>query len=141
MIKLYDIVTVRHEDYTHYGEVLSRLTPEDTFMVRMVPGHPGTLKEVSASKLMEINRSIRWVHYAEVAGAGSFPIDMLRYDFAAPLNFDPETMELDRSFGHDKPVIARASASRMPDWTDGRWSSFLWGVRHVTTERLERPAR
>lgn len=141
--KLYSTVIVDRGDYHHYGEILSHPIPPgvgqgggDTYMVRMVPGHTGTLLELPADKLQHAQpgTKLRWVHYAEVDGNGSFPIDMLRYDFAAPLNFDPETLEIEPSFGFAGLVIAQASARREPRWTRARWSSFLWGLQELKSE-------
>jgi hypothetical protein len=131
-MKLYDIVIVRHPDYRHYGEILSLRIPDDTFMVRMVPGHPGTLCQIPAARLMPANK-IKWVHYAEVNGHGSFPIDMLRYDFAAPLNFSPETKKVNHSFGFDGMVVVTATCHRNPRWTTDRWASFNWSIRPIRT--------
>lgn len=132
--KLYEIVLVRRDGYRHYGEVLSRLTPNGTYMVRMVPGHPGTLVETSAAALETcLPSAVKWVHYATVAGSGSFPVDMLRYDMAAPLNFNPDTLEIYPIFGLDVRVVCQASNRRMPTWTPARWGSFLWSVREQKT--------
>jgi hypothetical protein len=145
-MKLYDIVWVRHDAYSHYGEIFSRVTPGDTYMVRMVPGHPGTLREISAKQLSPTTGRIRWVHYAQIAGPfrdgraprpGSFPIDMLRRDNCAPLNFNIETMEIDPTFGFDRMVVAKASDRRHALWTHERWQSFLWGVKELRSEELK----
>lgn len=137
--KLYAIVLVRHPGYHHFGEILSRVTPKGTYMVRMVPGHPGTLREMPGDKLMGTAARIKYVHYAQVIqGVGVFPIDMLRYDHCAPLNFDPETLKIDPLFGFEHPVVARASDRKDPDWTHERWGSFTWGVQHLSTDKLEK---
>lgn len=134
--KLYEIVLVQHPDYVHFGEVLSRTTPNNTYMVRMVPGHPNTLAEIAADKMLHTNGGLKYVHYAAVVGAGSFPVDMLRYDHCAPLNFDLETGKIDPDYGFDERVVARATARKDPQWTTARWSSFLWGIRPLHTEKL-----
>jgi hypothetical protein len=136
--KLYAIVLVRHPEYHHFGEILSRITPQGTYMVRMVPGHPGTLREIAGERLMGTTGRIKYVHYAKlVQGVGAFPIDMLRYDHCAPLNFDPETLQINPLMGFDTPVVARASDRKDPDWTHERWRSFTWDVEPMRTERLE----
>jgi hypothetical protein len=137
MFKLHEIVLVKHPGYQHFGEILSRPTPEDTYMVRMVPGDPGTLREVPSEQLAvrPEQHSVKYVHYAAVNGHGAFPVDMLRYDHCAPLNFDPETGEF-TSFGFDERIVARASGSRHPGWTTARWASFSWGLRELKTEKI-----
>lgn len=130
-MKLYDIVIVQRDGFRHFGEILSRITPKNTFMVRMVPGHSGTLIETPADKLCATDQRIRWIHYAQVDGRGSFPIDMLRYDFAAPLNFDPVTKEIDPSFGFTDLIVCQASGRGHPTWAQGRWNSFLWGLKEL----------
>lgn len=142
---LYSIVLVDRGDFRHYGQILSRPTPTDTYMVRMVPGHPGTLKEMPLARLQppQAGIKIRWVHYAMIDGRGSFPVDMLRYDYAAPVNFelieddDRLQVKIDPTFGSKDMIIARASHERLPRWTDARWNSFLWGVRTMHTEELK----
>lgn len=133
MIRLYDTVLVQHEDYQHFGEVFSRPTPTSTIMVRMVPGHPGTLKEMHICKVKESRERLRWVHYAEVYGPGYFPIDMLRRDNAAPVNFDPQTMHIDESFGFAFLCVAYASPLRKPHWNKLRWHSFGWSLKEAAT--------
>ena len=125
-MKLYDLVWVQHELYGHVGEILSLETPDKTFMVRMVPGEPGTLKEMDTSKLRALETRITAIQYVVVQGHGAFPIDMLRYENAAPYNFDPETLALDRSFGYDAYIVARAVQHRYKPWTRERWKSFGW---------------
>lgn len=143
--KPYSFVRVQQDGYSYIGEVLSFETPEHTLMVRRVPGHPGTLEEMPVSKLSHTDRRPKYVHYASVAGRGSFPVDMLRYEFAAPVNFllieneaGIQTM-IDHSFGIDELLVATATDTHhQRAWTPERWSSFLWGLREIKTERLER---
>lgn len=130
---LYDIVFVQRQDYAHFGEVISRRTPKDTYLVRMVPGHSGTLLELPATSLQLSTARVRWVHYAQVSGLGTFPIDMLRREHAAALNFDPETLEIVPNFGFGSLIIATASAHRKSAWNHLRWSSFNWQCRHMRT--------
>lgn len=131
MIKLYDIVRVTHEDYQHFGEVLSMRTPSETFMVRMIPGHSGTLVEIPVMQLFETDLRVRWVHYAQVQGSGSFPVDMLRRELAAPLEYVIGT----------KPtgpiVIGSASSLHKPAWNYMRWESFGWKCQHLRSLRFE----
>jgi hypothetical protein len=140
------IVTVKWEgpwDYRHYGEVMSRRCPNGTYMVRMVPAHPGTLKEIPEEMLTKvIANKPKYVHYAKVRGNGSFPYDMLRYDFAAPVNF---SLTQEYPF-HTKPnpvfdfgeelVVARASQFKQAGWTAERWRSFLWSCQPLAAELL-----
>lgn len=136
-VKLYEPVIVQHAEYSHFGQVLSRVTPTDTVMVRMVPGYAATLKEMPLSALREADLGQRpmYVHYAAVKGRSSFPIDMLRYDMCAPLNFDPETRELDTTFGFSDFIVARLGPLFW-EWTDARWSSFAWTLTRLNYERF-----
>ena len=146
--KPYQIVVVVNDGYVHFGQVMSYVTPESTVMVRRVPGHPGTLEEMPTTKLREIHdrpAQYRWVHYALVSGRGSFPVDMLRYDHAAPVNFRiDETHGLgsthkavvDPAMGFEGLMIAALSKNRLPSWTPARWSSFLWGIKPFRTVDL-----
>ena len=135
-VKLYDIVLVQRDGYAHYGQILSRVTPTNTAMVRMVPGHPGTLREMSIDVLHETTISPGFVHYAVVQGIGSFPVDMLRREGAVPLNFDPDTKEFDRSFGTEEFMICKVSELREPNWNEDRWDTFGWQVFETHTEEI-----
>ncbi len=55
MYEPYQLVRVRHEDFGHVGEVISRETPEGTIMVRMVPNDPTTLRELPLSMIEPIS--------------------------------------------------------------------------------------
>lgn len=144
------IVVVQQEGYRHYGEVMSFPIPnaasalaDPTIMVRMVPGHPGTLREVPVESLCMADSKPKYTHYAKVKGFGQFPVDMLRYDFAAPLNFtirkewtgyragDP-----DPTFGFDCLVVASASRERRTRWTPERWKSFIWRIEEIGTLQI-----
>lgn len=123
------------------GEVMSFQTPENTVMVRRIPGHPGTLIEVPVSAIEEIKGgTFRYVQYAVVAGNGTFPSDMLRYDSCEPVNFDLvdgySGPKAQLHPGETELIVARPTPSQTPGWTIGRWSSFLWGIRHIRTERI-----
>jgi len=151
-----ELVTVAEADYLYTGQVMSREFDIDNtgdtsrYMVRRVPGHPGTLEEIATSKLrvspLAKTKHV-YVHYAAVAGPphSSFPVDMLRYDSASPLNFEMDTDENYRvhtAIDHmmklgNELVIACASSKSRPDWTKARWSSFGWGLRELKTELLE----
>ncbi len=142
----YQLVIVSSEHGQYVGESMSYGTTEDTLMVRRVPGHPGTLNELPLAQLRRISerdsKKFRWVHYATVKGVGQFPVDMLRYDWAAPVNFAlldgrhgwGTVAEIDPTHGLEGYWIARFSDRRDPQWTSARWSSFLWGVKHQKTE-------
>lgn len=136
-----------------------------TVMVRRVPGFPGTLEEMPVSIIQEQARDARrmnWVHYAQIlpptpatrrpSGSlrthlGSFPTDMLRYDFAAPVNFKIEpTVTGDQAVvlpgfeGFEGLWIASMSTRRMPSWTPDRWRSFGWTIQPTKTLAYERGA-
>lgn len=147
-----NIVQVLHDDYRHYGEVMSMRTPGGTYMVRMVPGVAATLKEIPESRLELIERDVpKHVHLFEVKGFGQFPVDMLRYDMAAPFNFHFEEDRwghlckpvLDSEWPEGSPlVVAIASRHRMPDRsiTPQRWSSFMWSIKFVKTLPIQEAA-
>lgn len=126
------------------GEVMSFPTPEDTIMVRRIPGHPGTLMELPITQLSIPSRKYRYVHYATVAGNGSFPVDMLRYDSCVPVNFMLEDnyigpkarLDPAMSTPGDDFLVADVSEHRLPRFTTERWRSFMWFVKELRTERI-----
>lgn len=144
LLKPYSIVNVDKDGYKHFGEVMSFPicdTDPPAIMVRRVPGHPGTLEELPIDVLSTpMLGRVKYVHYAAVDGSGSFPVDMLRYDSAAPLNFTLGTERgkpvVIESFGFEQLVVAYASSHKAPNWTVARWSSFNWGLRPLHTETL-----
>lgn len=157
--KPYDIVVVQAKGYSHYGEVVSLEIPQPggappTYKVRCVPGEPGTMREIAIDALSfpDSARKTYDVHYAIVASRfksrplHGFPVDMLRYDFAAPLNFklveQPHIgsmdCEIDPTFGFDDLVIAAATRRSGGAWTPERWESFMWSIKPLKTLRLVR---
>lgn len=145
-LKPYMLVAVSMEDgrYNVIGQTMSFSTPENTIMVRMVPGHPGTLQEIPLTRIYSVGtRRYRQVSYATVKGVGSFPEDMLRYDNAVPVNFKIERDDwrtkaiIDPAFGSDELIIATVCESgRRNDFCDARWASFLWSVKRLKTETI-----
>jgi hypothetical protein len=149
--------------YAYYGEAMSYPFPEpgsgdDLFVnVRRVPGHPGTLEKVALDRIQIPFHKLKYVHYAQVFGIGQFPVDMLRYDMAAPVNFtpvergilerDPELekqgikrvlgVKVDPSFGLPGLWIAATTPTGVQPWCTERWRSFLWSVKHIKTETVE----
>lgn len=81
-------VDVQSGMHRYVGEVLSFVTPDDTIMVRRVPGFPGSLVELPIGYLQPCTWSKPCVNVAAVEGKGYFPMDMLRYDSCVPVNFD-----------------------------------------------------
>jgi hypothetical protein len=66
-------------------------------------------------------------YYYVVGGSGSFPDDMLRYDLAWAIT---QTNYLEEN---GRPMVLQGPrsviiASWLPDLTNGRWSSFGWGL-------------
>lgn len=138
ILKPYLLVRVRMPDYQYIGETMGFPMPEGTIMVRRVPGHPGTLEELRVTQVEPIDGSHRqrWVHYARVAGAYSFPIDMLRRENASPVNFDPETGQRLKGVEPDEPLtIAKVTDRKIYDWNEARWSSFGWKCDPFHSER------
>lgn len=133
------IVHVKRADYSHYGEVMSFITPAGTLMVRRVPGHPGTLEELPAEQILPLDGpKPTKVHYARVGGilGSSFPVDMLRYEFASPVNFElyedgHRTLArlLEGFDGIEGLWVATCTARGAASaWTPARWDSFLWSI-------------
>lgn len=136
-------VMVQEEGYAYIGEVVSIDLHSQTVQVRRVPGNSDTVEEQPIEKLKYTVAKPRYVNYAAVAGHGSFPVDMLRYDWAAPVNFTLVKDELGRDVAKIKPglsdelIVANVSETmRGEKWTVARWSSFLWGCRPIKTEKL-----
>ncbi len=141
--KPYQLVLVDMGDYQYVGETLSFITPQQTFMVRRVPGAPMTLIELPDTKLVTVldPRIKRYVHYADVTCMDnmptSFPIDMLRREVAAPVNFDPETGKIEDEYvPSNQAMVAKLTTSQDPQWNLDRWASFGWKLVHRLTERL-----
>jgi hypothetical protein len=135
--------------FAYIGEVMSYPTPDETVMVRRVPDHPCLLVEVPLSRVEFDERSakrIKYVHYAVVRRVDllapvAFPVDMLRYEEAAPVNFklvdDDRPMLLQPEYPEDF-MIAAATAYRRPGWTAARWESFGWEIEpHRTCSLVE----
>jgi hypothetical protein len=135
MLKPWMLVEVKHEDYSHIGEVMSLPIPDGTIMVRLVPGHPGTLQELKISQLTALKNQTkrRWIHYAEVSGKGSFPVGMLSRDHASAVNFNLETLKI-----YDvlpKLLVAKVTETKLPNWNIERWESFGWTCKPIHTEK------
>lgn len=137
----------------YIGEVMSMKTTEGTYMVRQVPQHPGTLIEVKEAQLSEpVQRAKRWwIHYAAIEpvnklATAQIPVDMLRYENAAPANFlivQDETFvtaQLKQEFLSGRGLlIAQTSTNRTPIWSYGRWESFSWRLFNLHTEEWRMP--
>lgn len=159
-------VNVRDElGYQFYGEVMSypfaptadskpliHHAGEQLVKVRRVINDATTMVELPVDILVGLAAAdrLRYVHYALVRGVGSFPVDMLRYDSAAPVDFelDPEYPYTRLLAGDDRDVrlllkrgpgllIARATKTRRPEWCTERWHSFLWHLDEVKTVTVE----
>lgn len=159
MFKPYDLVLVSHPDYKHAGEVISRPYPSENdhtqflVQVRRVPGDPNTMYEEVVQCLKPLSYKVNFVHYAIVEGRGSFPVDMLRYDFAAPVNFKLE----EQSWSGPKAILLGEANDALPKewqgrlviasgaerpkhgaWTAARWNSFMWHINPVATVKYKR---
>ena len=146
-MKPYQLVTVDAGDYRYVGQVISYPIDQEFIMVRRVPEDPATMEKMKISSLTPVDtkyHKYRYIHYAAIEGVGTFPVDMLRYDMAAPVNFkfvedrwgDLTKVELTTQDYGDKPVIACVSEHSKPDWTDMRWASFLYHVKRLQTVRI-----
>jgi hypothetical protein len=137
MFKPYDLVLVRQEDYTHTGQVISKETPDKTIMVRMVPDDPSTMEEVPVFSISKPLHKDKWVHYAKVRGPGSFPWDMMRYDYAAPVSFERTEEGIALKEGQTELIIASCTETKKHRWTAARWASFGWSIEPMQTLRIE----
>lgn len=146
--------------FTFVGEVVSMpflsnpvMTVENPtgmhVKVRQVPGMPATMIEVPVSILRTYGTGrprAHYVHFAKVRDRNpqirergglphgyAFPVDMLRYDGAAPANFkleDDEQLGIVAKIeeGHSEFVVATLSDHRVDTraFHTPRWSSFGW---------------
>lgn len=146
-LKPWQLVRVTVEDScesgrrSFIGQTVSYPTPNNTIMVRTVPGMEATAKEfnIDANAVTPV-KGFRWLQLAVVMGRGSFPVDMLRYDSCVPVNFRIELQDgmhrVVMDEGHTEMLVADVTETRMPRWTAARWSSFLWGIRHHSTAAI-----
>lgn len=120
-------------------QTISRPIPGDTIKVRMVPGDPTTMRELPIAEL-EVSSSFSGkkslkVHIANVRGVGCFPVDMLRYDWAALVDPDIQVhnSEGDIILRGKEPIQVYRLSCRGHDsgWTVDRWWSFLWSVKPI----------
>lgn len=145
MFKPYDLALMQVQVSARLRpvEIISRpipaeLSKPETIMVRMVPGDPTTMVEVSTNLLRKAPRKRRYCHVAEVTTNFPFPEDMLRYDDAALCDWRQQE-ELEDSVGRpmfrpDAPVLVyRLDERKTPDWTTARWQSFQCVIRHKLT--------
>ena len=141
--KPYDLVLVDAGDYKYIGQIISRPTPENTIMVRRVPDDPSTMIEVPLTKLSKPISKKKYVQYAVIVGNLGFPVDMLRYDSATPVNFSivekeeygPISVKLKE--GETQLIIGRATELKGQQWTTGRWNSFGWYIKPLKTLKIE----
>jgi hypothetical protein len=128
-------------------EVVSYPTPNETIMVRMVPGEPTTVKKVYVAELTPCKRKYRYVYLARVIGF-TFPEDMVFYDNAAL--YDHRLPEC----GEENPILGYADGLRVPDeglivyklssakrvkpWTYGRWQSYSCWIEEVKVTDLRK---
>lgn len=68
----------------------------------------------------------KYLHYAKVYVPHTFPIDMLRYDRAAPLaQVDAQTiLDIATNRQGGTVYVVKASDSSKPNWWPDRWHSF-----------------
>jgi hypothetical protein len=142
------LVKVQLKERFYIGEAMSFETPDRTAIVRRVPGHPGTLEEMPVGILSKPLYKPRWVHYATaemLEPHTCFPVDMLRYDVAVPVNFrlgdncfdDSHNVLVDERMGLTGLVVATTTTSKAQKaWTPERWHTFGWHVQPLRTERI-----
>lgn len=140
--------------YSYVGQLMSYPVPgklpenDSTIMVRRVPNHPGTLEEHPLTNITAYDPSrgkARHISYVACRGFGQFPVDMLRYDHCAPLNFKiveefsgPKAV-VDPAFDFLFPVVAKVLSRSYAafNWTSARWESFLWRIEELKVESFE----
>lgn len=147
-----------------WGQVISQPWDDDQgnriAKVRLVPDDPSTMIETSQFVTEPKADWPKWVQYAEVYGVGSFPVDMLRYDSCVPINFQiheaelswrgcPEIIHKSLDGEHtlwvydgdngdrNRLIVGRAVRTKSQPWTTRRWSSFLWGLKPLSTLKIK----
>ena len=133
--------------FSFVGEIMSFPVPGDvpTAMVRRVPGHPGTLEELPLSCLSfdpHTAAKRKWIQYARIMRTSLFagryfPLDMLRYEEAAPVNFRIDDDGIPHLLRPEYPedfMIATTSSTSRPQWAQQRWESFGWDVLHLSSQ-------
>lgn len=168
-INPYHLCRVRNDEpgdplrgITYIAEAVSRPTPNNMLIVRAAPGDPQTVRAVPLSAVQSVILEPRthYVHYAVVSGPGNFPLDMLRYDCAVPVNFKldvsdtgtatiGDTWRLEVEFGVWKRdlqaphplVISHCSAHVSPQWAKAAWCSANWGIMGLHTVEIRNGLR
>lgn len=133
------------------GEIVSRPTPDNTIMVRLVPDTPSTMEEVPISALSKIHKTeYKYVHYAKLVMCKPPNIlgfdsnkswgltDLLRHDYAAPVSFDFYEIHDELGISTKKDcgsnlVIGTVSMIQFPDWSTEKWLERGWEIRHLST--------
>ncbi len=146
-MKPHQLMWMEEPGYRFIGEVMSfpflRADGKASVMVRRIPGCPGTLEERAVGGLNPVTpRGRRFVHYAKIAGRSEFPLDMLRYDCCAPMNFvinqNPESgflyAAIDLDAGLSDLIVGRILETRYGAWTPSRWASFGWSCEPIYME-------
>tara|TARA_Y100000034_G_scaffold129812_1_gene186979 strand:+ start:642 stop:938 length:297 start_codon:yes stop_codon:yes gene_type:complete len=78
------------------------------------------------------------IYTFKVAGAHSFPIDMLRYDQAWPRDESESGLIADKLGDFGTPPsegVTVVTLQSIHPPTPGRWSSFLWTVTEINGHR------
>ena len=84
-----------------------------------------------------MSEKAKWMQYAIVSGQFTFPVDMLRYDCATPVNFtieDEEKAVLNE--GETKFLIRRGTRTKNQKWTEARWNSFSWNIKPLKPVKI-----
>lgn len=132
---LYELCTVKTKySFDIYGKIVSKRTPDDTYMVQMVPDDPHTMREVHISLIRKATNKPKFVRYARLYGEGPFPIDMLRYDYCWPVTFN---ILSDNSVIGDEMIVGSAVHLKRHVFTVARWASFGWECEPLKTLRIQ----
>lgn len=129
----YQLATILNTDISkrrRVVQIISKPTPDNTIMVRMVPGEPTTMIQLPIEGIEHVNEkkpltlAFPYLHVAEVDCSGMvFPEDMLRYDNAAL--FDHTMIEQSGQRQTEKVHVYCFARNRTTlPWTVKRWESF-----------------
>jgi hypothetical protein len=141
----YQLATILNTDISkrrRVVQIISRPTPENTIMVRMVPGEPTTMIQLPIEGIEHVNEKKPlsfpepYLHVAEVdCNRMVFAEDMLRYDNA--FLFD-HTLNEESEDRPDKPVhVYRLFRARtISPWTIKRWNSFGMSIKPLYIKNL-----
>lgn len=126
------------------GEIVSMPTLEKTIMVRQVPTVAATAIELPTDCIEDFATGWSFLHFAEISGEGSVPLDALIRDNAVPFNFSLNesthmaTLDPGLPQGTQLVVAAVAPYRHVPAFKPLRWQSHGWTCKPFDVQRLNR---